>query len=133
MTTPGNAQSGDDLPTIEQTATIMTSVAYAGASGDLNPLHYDAEVAADVSPTGGIIAHGMYSMGLVSRVLTAWADGPGHVASIDARFTRPWPLDTTATFGGTVREVDGDTVTVTLWAKDADGKAMVRGTGVVTI
>lgn len=132
MTTPAGASPGDELPTIEQTATIRTSVAYAGASGDLNPLHYDEEFAADVSPTGGLIAHGMYSMGLVSRVVTTWAGGPERVASLDVRFTRPWPLDTTATFGGTVREVDGDRIVVTLWGRDADGKAMVRGTGVVT-
>lgn len=121
--------AGDKLPTIHQTATLRTSVAYAGASGDLNPLHYDPAVAAEVSPTGGIIAHGMFSMGLASRLLTGWAGGPEHVAAIDVRFTRPWPLDTEATFGGTVKEVSDDAVVVTLWGRDADGKAMLRGTG----
>ncbi|MBY5161537.1 MaoC/PaaZ C-terminal domain-containing protein [Salsipaludibacter albus] len=119
--------AGDELPVLAQTATLETSVAYAGASTDLNPLHYDADVAADISPTGGIIAHGMYSMGLVSRLVTDWAGGPEHLAALDVRFTRPWPLGTEATFGGTVKEVGEDTVTVSLWGRDADGKAMLRG------
>ena len=118
---------GDELPTLAQTATLQTSVAYAGASTDLNPLHYDPAVAADVSPTGGVIAHGMYSMGLVSRVVTAWAGGPERVAALQVRFTRPWPLDTEATFGGTVKDVDDEQVVVTVWGRDADGKAMLRG------
>lgn len=123
--------AGDELPTTSQTATLATSVAYAGASGDLNPLHYDADVASGISPTGGVIAHGMYSMGLASRLVTAWAGGPQHVASIDTRFSRPWPLGATATVGGTVKEVDGDTVTVTLWVRDPDGKPILRGRAVV--
>jgi acyl dehydratase len=123
--------AGDDLPTISQTATLATSVAYAGASGDLNPLHYDPEVAAEVSPTGGIIAHGMFSMGLASRVLTAWAGGPEHVLRLEARFTRPWPLGEECTIGGSVREVHDDRVVVTLWVRNADGKPLLRGQGVV--
>lgn len=126
-----DVQQGDELPVLAQTSSLATSVRYAGASGDFNPLHYDSSVAAGISPTGDVIAHGMYSMGLVSRVLTAWAGGPEHIRSLDVRFTRPWPLGTEATFGGTVKAVADDEVTVSLWAKDADGKAMVRGTGVV--
>jgi acyl dehydratase len=128
-TSPDSCQQGDELPVLAQVADLRTSVRYAGASGDFNPLHYDPEVAAGISPTGDCIAHGMYSMGLASRVLTAWAGGPEHVAAIDVRFTRPWPLGTEATFGGTVKSVDDDAVVVTLWGKDADGKAMLRGTG----
>jgi acyl dehydratase len=55
---------------------------YAGASGDMNPLHYDQDFAGQVSPTGGIIAHGMYSMGLASRLLTAFAGGPEQVLEV---------------------------------------------------
>lgn len=125
------AAVGDELETIRQTASLHTSVAYAGASGDLNPLHYDPDVAAGISPTGGMIAHGMYSMGLVSRVLTTYAGGPERVSSVEVRFTRPWPLGTEASFGGTVSEVSDDHVTVTLWGRDGDGNVLLRGNGVV--
>lgn len=123
---------GDELPVTTQTATLATSVAYAGASGDLNPLHYDHDVASGISPTGGIIAHGMYSLGLASRVVTAWAGGPAQVASIDVRFTRPWPLDDEASIGGSVKEIEDDRVTVTMWVRNPDGKPLLRGSAVVT-
>lgn len=120
---------GDELPTISQPSSLVTSVMYAAASGDYNPLHYDEDVASQISPTGGIIAHGMFSMGLASRLLTEFAGGPERVAEIDVRFTRPWPLGTTTTFGGRVKEVTEDEVVVALSATNENGDSVLRGTG----
>jgi acyl dehydratase len=120
---------GTELPVIAQQSSLMTSVMYAGASGDMNPLHYDESIAAQISPSGGIIAHGMYSMGLVSRALTEWAGGPEHVTEVTVRFTKPWPLGTTTTFGGTVSQVEGDEIVVDLWATNENGDPVLKGTG----
>lgn len=124
---------GTELPTIEQPSTLITSVTYAGASGDFNPLHYDQEFAGQVSPTGGIIAHGMFSMGLASKVLTAFAGGPERVLEVQVRFTKPWPLGTTATFGGTVTEVADGEATVELWGRSADDERILKGVGRVRV
>ena len=124
-----DVEVGDELEPVEQTSTLTTSVMYAAASGDYNPLHYDEEFAAQVSPTGGIIAHGMYSMGLASRVLTAFAGGPERVRELDVRFTKPWPLGTTTTFGGTVKDVSDDEVVVSLRARNENGDSILRGRG----
>lgn len=125
---------GDELPVVERTATLHTSVAYAGASGDLNPLHYDRSFAEEVSPTGGIIAHGMFAMGLASRALAAALGGPEDVLAIDVRFTRPWPLGATATFGGTVTALGDDGIaTVGLWGRTTDGDRILRGTARVRV
>lgn len=120
---------GDRLPEVTQESSLVTSVMYAAASGDYNPLHYDQAFAGQVSPTGGIIAHGMFSMGLASRVLTAFAGGPERVASVDVRFTRPWPLGTSTTFTGKVTEVTDDEVVVSLRATGENGDTVLRGTG----
>lgn len=120
---------GTLLPELSQTADLATSVRYAGASGDLNPLHYDPGFAAEVSPTGEPIAHGMYAMGLASRVLAAFAGGPQRVAELQVRFTRPWPLHTTATFGGKVTALDDEHATVELWGRTEDGARILRGKG----
>lgn len=120
---------GTELPTISQTSNLVTSVMYAGASGDMNPLHYDGSFAANVSPTGGTIAHGMYSMGLASRLLTEWAGGPERVLAVEVRFTKPWPLDSTTTFGGTVLSVEDGVATVELWADNVGGDRVLSGTG----
>jgi acyl dehydratase len=120
---------GTELPTITQQSTLMTSVMYASASGDMNPLHYDQNFAGQISPTGGIIAHGMYSMGLASRLLTEFAGGPERVAEVDVRFTKPWPLNTTTTFGGKVTEVTDDEIVVDLYAENESGESVLKGTG----
>ncbi len=124
---------GDDVPPVEATATLRTSVMYAGASGDMNPLHYDPSFAEGVSPTGDVIAHGMFSMGLASRALAAWAGGPEHVQQLDVRFTKPWPLGTSASFGGQVTRVENGAATVRLVGTLADGTVILKGTGVVRL
>ena len=120
---------GTELPEVAQQSTLTASVAYAAASGDLNPLHYDPEFAGNVSPTGGIIAHGMFAMGLASRVLTGFAGGPEKVIEVNVRFTRPWPLGSTTTFGGTITNVDGDEATVQLWGRNDNGDQILKGVG----
>jgi acyl dehydratase len=125
--------AGTELPTIEQQSTLMTSVAYAAASGDLNPLHYDQGFAGQVSPTGGIIAHGMYSMGLASRLLTQFAGDPAKVLEVQVRFAKPWPLGSTSTFGGTVTDVEDGVATVELFGDNEDGQRILKGTGRVRL
>src|SRR5258706_573913 len=62
---------------------------YAGASGDFNPIHWSDRVASAVG-LPGVIAHGMYTMALVSRAVTAWVGGdPGAVLEYGVRFARP--------------------------------------------
>jgi acyl dehydratase len=125
---------GTPLPELTERSTLATSVRYAGASGDLNPLHYDPQVAAGISPTGGVIAHGMYSMGLASRLLTAFAGGPERVLELEVRFTRPWPLGASATFTGKVTAIDDDGVaSVSLTGTTEDGDRILRGSGRVRV
>lgn len=124
---------GTQLEPVEVTASLQTSVAYAAASGDLNPLHYDEDFASKVSPTGGIIAHGMYSMGLASRALTAAAGGPQAVESIEVRFTKPWPLGSTASFGGEVTGVEDGVARVRLQGQLEDGTVILRGRGTIRV
>lgn len=133
MTPAGGITVGTELPGVTGTLSLSDTVRYAGASGDLNPLHFDPEFAAQVSPTGGIIAHGMYSMGLVSRLLTTWAGGPEKVVALDVRFTQPWPVGVAATFGGRVTSVDDGIVTVRLWARRDDDVLILSGTGRVSV
>lgn len=118
---------GDSLP--EQTETIGQEqlIRYAGASGDFNPLHWQEEFASRVSPTGGVIVHGMLSMGLVSRLVTAWAGGPGNVRRLSASFRAPCPVDATVTIGGEVVETDPDerTATLAVWVELPDGGRVV--------
>ena len=122
-----DVQVGDEIPAQSQTIDQAQLIVYAGASGDFNPLHWQEEFASQVSPTGGIIAHGMYSMGLVSRVVTAWADGAENVLKIGASFRAPCPVGATVNFGGEVVELDDTarTATLAIWAELDDGSKVV--------
>ena len=124
---------GAELPAISQPSTLVTSVMYAGASTDYNPLHYDQAFAGQVSPTGAPIAHGMYSMGLVSRMLTAAAGGPERVVDLQVRFSKPWPLGTTATFGGTVTAIEDGLVTIEVQGTGGNGERILSGVGQVRV
>src|SRR5665647_3203555 len=53
-------------------------VRYAGASGDLNPIHWNNRVATEVG-LPGVIAHGMFTMGQAVNLVTDWAADPGTV------------------------------------------------------
>ena len=72
-----------------QTFTITRAdlVRYAGASGDDNPIHQDESVAASVG-LPGVIAHGMYTMALAARAVSAWYPG-AEVVTFGCKFTNP--------------------------------------------
>lgn len=118
---------GQQIPEQKETLEQGKLIMYAAASGDYNPLHWDPDFAANVSPTGGIIAHGMLNMGLVSRVVTAWAGGAEQVKHLSASFRAPCPVGSTVTIGGEVVEKDPDarTATLAVWVELTDGSKVV--------
>lgn len=118
---------GDRLPSRREVLDQERLLRYAGASGDWNPLHWDPEFAAQVSPTGGVIAHGMLNLGGISALVTAWAGGPEHVRSLRATFRGACPVGAAVTYGAEVVEVDADAATATLavWAVLDDGTKVV--------
>ena len=69
-------------------------IRYAGASGDFNPIHWSDRIATGVG-LPGVIAHGMFTMALVGRAVTAWAGAPDAVVEFSVRFARPVPVPDT--------------------------------------
>ncbi len=74
------------LPVVTLTIDQERLNAYAAAAGDFNPLHWDADFAA-TTQFGGVIAHGMLTLALVSRMMAA-AYGPAwlETGSLRVRF-----------------------------------------------
>jgi len=79
--------STDSLESQVFTITRADLVAYAGASGDHNPIHQDEAVARSVG-LPGVIAHGMYTMALAARAVQSWFPG-AEVVSFGCKFTNP--------------------------------------------
>ena len=79
---------GTELPSITARFTRADLVRYAGASGDLNIIHWNDRTALAVG-LPGVIAHGMLTMGHAIRVVTEWTGDPTKVIDYQVRFTRP--------------------------------------------
>src|ERR1700741_5277231 len=84
-----NVEKGTELPPLALRITRADLVRYAGASGDFNPIHWSDRIATAVG-LPGVIAHGMFTMALAGRALTAWVGGdPGAIIDYSVRFARP--------------------------------------------
>src|SRR5262245_54317011 len=81
-------RTGDKLPTQTYRVTRADLIRYAGAALDFNPIHWSDRVAAGVG-LPGVLAHGMYTMAIAGRALTAWAGDPAAVVQYGVRFARP--------------------------------------------
>lgn len=90
-------------------------VRYAGASGDLNPIHWNDKFAVGAG-LPGVIAHGMLTMGSVVALVVDWAGDPGAVVDYQTRFTKPVEVPNPGTAQvdvvGTVGVVDAEAGTV---------------------
>jgi acyl dehydratase len=79
---------GDTFGPVAITVTRQALVAYAGASGDQNPIHQDEAFARSVG-LPDVIAHGMWTMGAAGAVVERWAGDGGRVVEFGTRFTKP--------------------------------------------
>lgn len=82
---------GEELPPATLHVDRARLVAYAGASGDRNPIHWDERFATSVG-LPDVIAHGMWTMGAAVQVVADWVGDPGRVVEYGTRFTRPIPV-----------------------------------------
>lgn len=124
---------GDEAPVVTHELTRTDLVAYAGASGDMNPMHTD-EVAARAAGLPSVFGHGMLSMGILARALTDWA-GVGNLKQYRVRFTKQtWPGETLATrivVTGRSEGTDGRSIAVDVALANQDGEVKLQGTAVV--
>ena len=129
---------GDELPTLRVRLTRADLVRYAGASGDFNPIHWSDRAARDAG-LPDVIAHGMLTMALATRLVTTWVGDPGAVVDCAVRFTRPVvvPDDTGGAlieFSGRVtKRRDDGTVVVAITARAAGQTVLSQATATVEL
>jgi acyl dehydratase len=85
-----DVKDGETAPVRTQMLTRTDLVAYAGASGDMNPMHHD-EVKAKAAKLPSVFGHGMFTMGLLGAALEDYV-GVGNLTEFKVRFTKQtWP------------------------------------------
>ena len=127
---------GDVLETRRYAVTRADLVRYAGASGDLNPIHWSDRVAGAVG-LPGVIAHGMVTLALAARAVAEWTDG-AEVVELGAKFTNPVlvPDDdagATVEVGAVVKKVEDGRATLALEVTCAGQKVLGAPKAVVRV
>lgn len=106
--------------------------AFSRMTGDMNPLHYDAALAA-ASPFGGLIVQGGVTSGLLNAVVAEDLPGPGTVfLEVSWRFVKAVAVGETITGRVVVASVRDDKPICTLetTVRNARGEACLTGTAV---
>ena len=120
---------GDVAPELIHVLTRTDLVAYAGASGDFNPMHHD-EVKATAAGQPSVFGHGMFSMGLLGTAVTDYV-GIGNVTRFTVRFARQtWPdeeLQSAVVVTGKRTEGDDHLIDLDVRLRNAAGEEKVVG------
>ena len=127
---------GDALSPVRRVITRESINAYRASSGDNNPIHYDDAFAAETR-FGGVIAHGMLTLALVSEMMTLayGADWPA-AGNLRVRFRgAAYPGDTLESTGMVAKSEAFDSITVVtcnVEVRNAEtGERIITGTASV--
>jgi acyl dehydratase len=89
---------------LDVTPDRYTTVRYAGASGDFNPIHIDEEFARSVGLPGRIL-HGLWTMAQVARAHTEAFGGPETLSELSVQFRGMGVMEQEIAVRGTVEAV----------------------------
>lgn len=123
---------GDELPTSTFGPITRTDIVrYAGAGGDLNPIHHDEPFARSAG-LPGVFGMGMLHAGILGDRLARWV-GPDNIRTFAVRFTgQVWPGDV-LTFSGRVVAVDGGLATIELLVVRGEDETVLTATSTADV
>jgi acyl dehydratase len=130
-------EAGEEIATREFELDRAQLVRYAGASLDFNPIHW-SDRAAERAGLPDVIAHGMLTMALAGRAVTAWAGDPGAVVDFSVRFSAVVAVaadaPTVVRVGGRVAEKLGEgRVAIELVVESAGNEVLKRARATVQL
>jgi acyl dehydratase len=118
---------GDGIGELREPIERLDLIRYAGASGDFNVIHWSDEAATAVG-LPGVIAHGMYSMGVAARLVAGWAGDPAALRRLRVRFAAMIRPGQTLSVRGEVAEVEKTRVGLRFSGEDEQGnKVLSKG------
>jgi len=107
---------------------------FAGITGDNNPVHINAEYAAETMFKERIV-HGMFSAGLISAVLGTKLPGPGAIyIDQNIKFKAPVKIGDTVTATATITEINTERRRVVLnTVCTVGGKTVASGSATLMV
>jgi acyl dehydratase len=126
MSTLSELQVGESVKEIQlEPVSRLDLIKYAGASGDFNPIHtIDDEAKKAGLP--GIIAHGMWTMGNLAKLFTAYYE-EGFVQDYSIRFKGMVFLNDVITLKATLKEHVDHNLRFTVDAVNQQGNEVLKG------
>jgi acyl dehydratase len=119
-------QVGESVQEIQlEPVSRMDLIKYSGASGDFNPIHtIDDEAKKAGLP--GIIAHGMWTMGNLAKLFTAYYE-EGFVKDYSIRFKGMVFLNDVVTLKATLKDKDEQNLRFNVQAVNQQGNEVLKG------
>lgn len=105
--------------------TRLDLIRYAGASEDFNPIHTIDEEA-EKAGLPGIIAHGMWTMGNLSKLFTPYHE-EGFIEDYSVRFRDIVQLNDVLTLKAKLIKIDPDKLRFEATAVNQDQKIVIKG------
>lgn len=126
MSTLAQLQVGASVKEIQlEPVSRMDLIKYSGASGDFNPIHtIDDE--AEKAGLPGIIAHGMWTMGNLAKLFTAYYE-EGFVKDYSIRFKGMVFLNDVITLKATLTEKQDNNLRFKVQAVNQQGNEVLKG------
>lgn len=114
---------------IEKIFSLEEVIDYAKLTGDNNPLHVDSEYAKE-SRFGENIVHGMFVMGVISKILGTVLPGNGTIyLGQDVRFKKPVYVNQKVIIQVEITQIEEERnliyLSTSVW--DTEGKCLVEG------
>ena len=117
-------KQADEVPELRVTPDRYLPHRYAGASGDYNPIHIDAEFAKAVGLPGNIL-HGLYMMSVVAQANLQPVEGdPRALKRLAVQFRGMGAPEQEIVVTGTVASVDGDRVVIDTEAEQGENRVI---------
>ncbi|MFS0865495.1 MaoC/PaaZ C-terminal domain-containing protein [Fredinandcohnia sp. 179-A 10B2 NHS] len=119
-------QVGDSLEEVQLSpVSRLDLIKYAGASGDYNPIH-TIDLEAEKAGLPGVIAHGMWTMGNLAKLFTAFYE-EGFIKTYSIRFRNMVFLNDVITLKASLKDKNDTELTFNVVAVNQNDKDVIKG------
>ena len=129
-------EAGAEITELIKEPSTRQLVMWAGASGDLNPIHYDKDYATKRG-LPGVVVHGQLASCFMAQMVTDWIGEKGSLKKLNINYKSMSSPGEKLICKGKVtgKSVeDGESiVTASLWVKNPKGEKTLTGTAKVVL